>query len=167
MGTYFYCCICPLFYWVSYTSYKCRLVVRQFTYTSLEHNAEDVYSPLKRLLLYAVILTSMFAFLNLTSQKLRFYTYIGSRTMYVYLLHGLIIGIIRGFGLYPFKSPVSIMTYLFLIITSGVIVYLLSNRLICKWTNPIINLKPLLNSKGKNHYKIFVFIPKCITKNML
>ena len=31
-------------------------------YTSLEQNAEDVYSPLKRLLLYAVILTSMFAF---------------------------------------------------------------------------------------------------------
>ncbi|PTU83769.1 acyltransferase family protein [Staphylococcus pasteuri] len=117
-------------------------------YTSLEQNAEDVYSPLKRLLLYVVILVSMFAFLNLTSQKLRFYTYIGSRTMYVYLLHGLIIGIIRGFELYPFKSPISVFTYLFLFITSGIIVYILSNRWICKWTNPIINLKSPSKFKG-------------------
>lgn len=117
-------------------------------YTSLEQNAEDVYSPLKRLLLYVVIVVSMFAFLNLTSQKLRFYTYIGSRTMYVYLLHGLIIGIIRGFELYPFKSPVSVFTYLFLFITSGIIVYVLSNRWICKWTNPIINLKSPSKFKG-------------------
>ena len=117
-------------------------------YTSLEQNAEDVYSPLKRLLLYVVILVSMFAFLNLTSQKLRFYTYIGSRTMYVYLLHCLIIGIIRGFELYPFKSPISVFTYLFLFITSGIIVYILSNRWICKWTNPIINLKSPSKFKG-------------------
>ena len=62
MGAYFYSCICPLFYWVSYTSNKCRLLLGSSPYTSLEQNAEDVYSPLKRLLLYAVILTSMFAF---------------------------------------------------------------------------------------------------------
>ena len=84
--------------------------------------------------------------------------------MYVYLLHGLIIGIIRGFGLYPFKSHVSIMTYLFLILSSGIIVYLLSNRFICKWTNPIINLKSLLNLKGKNHYKIFVLYQNVVLK---
>ena len=38
----------------------------------------------------------MTAFLNLMSTKKKLYTYIGSRTLYVYLLHGLIIGIVRG-----------------------------------------------------------------------
>ncbi|MFW3590299.1 acyltransferase family protein [Staphylococcus caprae] len=110
-------------------------------YTSLESNGEDVYSPFKRLLLYIIILVTMGAFLNLTSQKKRFYTYIGRRTMFVYLLHGIVIGVLRGFEIYPFKDNVSILTYLFLLVSSGIIVFILSSRFVCKWTNPVINLR--------------------------
>ncbi|PTE69843.1 acyltransferase [Staphylococcus devriesei] len=110
-------------------------------YTSLNHNNEDVYSPLKRLLLYVVILMGMFAFLALMSNHKRFYTYIGNRTMYIYLLHGLVIGFVRGHGIYPFKDTISVLTYIYLIIISALIVYLLSTNFVCKWTNPIINLK--------------------------
>ena len=83
----------------------------------------------------------MGAFLNLTSQKKRFYTYIGRRTMFIYLLHGIVIGVLRGFEIYPFKDNVSILTYLFLLVSSGIIVFILSSRFVCKWTNPVINLR--------------------------
>ena len=55
----------------------------------------------------------MCAFLNLMPQTKRIYTYIGQRTMFVYLLHGIVIGVIRGFDLYPFKDQISIFTYLY------------------------------------------------------
>ena len=83
-------------------------------YTSLESNGEDVYSPLKRLLLYVIILLTMCAFLNLMPQTKRIYTYIGQRTMFVYLLHGIVIGVIRGFGLYPFGSDFYLYLSLFI-----------------------------------------------------
>lgn len=110
-------------------------------YTSLENNKESVYSPFKRLLLYVIIFVAMFAFLNLMSNQKRIYTYIGKRTMYIYLLHGLVIGIVRGFEVYPFKDNVSFFTYIYLIVLSLLIVYILSTNFICKWTNPVINLK--------------------------
>ncbi|HCD7511718.1 TPA: acyltransferase, partial [Staphylococcus aureus] len=54
---------------------------------------------------------------------------------------GLIIGIVRGFEWYPFDNPISLMTYLYLISISVIIVYVLSTNFVCKWTNPIINLQ--------------------------
>ena len=61
--------------------------------------------------------------------------------MYVYLLHGLVIGIVRGLEIYPFKDHISVFTYGYLILISVLIVYLLSTNFVCKWTNPLINLK--------------------------
>ncbi|MGX0330597.1 acyltransferase family protein [Staphylococcus cohnii] len=115
-------------------------------YMSLE-GKQDLYSPIKRLLLYFIILITMFSFLNLVPEKERFFTYIGRRTMYVYLLHGIVIGIIRGFDIYPFKDQISIMTYIYLILLTSIIVYLLSTRFISKWTNPVINLQSPANFK--------------------
>lgn len=108
-------------------------------YSSLD--GENIFSPLKRLLLYFIICITMFSFMNLMSSKKHFYTYIGQRTMYVYLLHGLVIGIIRGFDLYPFKDPISIFIYIYLFGTSAIIVYVLSTNFVAKWANPVINLK--------------------------
>ena len=87
-------------------------------------------------------------------QTKRIYTYIGQRTMFVYLLHGIVIGVIRGFGLYPFKDQISIFTYLYLFISASVIVLILSSKWVCKWTNLFINLKGLLNLKLKFHKTI-------------
>lgn len=116
-------------------------------YMSLEGKL-DFYSPIKRLLLYFIVLISMFAFFNLIPEKEKFYTYIGRRTMHVYLLHGLFIGFIRGFGIYPFKDHISILTYLYLVIVTSIIVYILTTRLVSKWTNPIINLQSPYKFKG-------------------
>ena len=67
--------------------------------------------------------------------------------MYVYLLHGIVIGIIRGFNIYPFKDHISILTYIYLLLFTSIIVYVLSTRFISKWTNPIINLQSPSNFK--------------------
>ncbi|MCG7339349.1 acyltransferase family protein [Staphylococcus sp. ACRSN] len=116
-------------------------------YISLE-GKQDLYSPIKRLLLYIVILVSMFSFLILVPKTKRFFTYIGKRTMYIYLLHGLVIGILRGYKIYPFKDDISIYTYIYLILVTCIIVFVLSTRFIAKWTNPIINLQSPSNFKG-------------------
>ena len=117
-----------------------------------------MYSPFKRLIHYIIILITMSAFLNLTSQKKRFYTYIGRRTMFVYLLHGIVIGILRGFAIYPFKDTVSIFTYLFLIVTSLIIVFVISSRFVCKWTNQSSTCANQRISKTNN----FIITHRCI-----
>ncbi|AJC96558.1 acyltransferase family protein [Staphylococcus hyicus] len=97
-------------------------------------------SPLKRLTLYLIIFTTLFAFLNLVPQQRQKWTYIGSRTMYVYLLHGLFIGIIRGHHLFPFiDHPLAGMIYNFIL--SIFIVWLWSTNVVAKWTNPFVHLQ--------------------------
>ena len=78
-------------------------------YTSVGEHPNDVYSPLKRLLLYVIILTTMLSFLILVPKHKVKLTYIGRRTMQVYLLHGLVIGVVRGYKLFPFKN---LLTYI-------------------------------------------------------
>ncbi|UEX89514.1 acyltransferase family protein [Staphylococcus ratti] len=97
-------------------------------------------SPLKRLILYLIIFSTMFAFLNLIPEKQYKWTYIGSRTMYVYLLHGLFIGAIRGYNLFPFIDyPALGILYNFVL--SIFIVWLWSTDLVAKWTNPFVHLQ--------------------------
>ncbi|MEB7690976.1 acyltransferase family protein [Staphylococcus equorum] len=116
-------------------------------YMSLE-GKQDLYSPFKRLLLYFIILATMFSFLNLIPEKEKFFTYIGRRTMHIYLLHGLVIGVVRGFGLHPFKDEISVLTYIYLLSATCFIVYILSTRFVSKWTNPVINLQSPSKFKG-------------------
>ena len=116
-------------------------------YSSLD--GPDVYSPLKRLLLYMIICATMFSFLNLVPSGLHWFTYVGQRTMYIYLLHGIAIGLIRGYKLYPFQDPITVWTYLYLIGLTALIVYLLSTNFVAKWTNPVINLKSPSKFKAK------------------
>lgn len=116
-------------------------------YISLE-GKQDLYSPIKRLILYFVILITMFSFLILVPKTKRFFTYIGKRTMYIYLLHGLVIGVLRGYKIYPFKDDISTLTYVYLVLVTTLIVFILSTRFVTKWTNPIINLQSPSNFKG-------------------
>ncbi|MDQ7193487.1 acyltransferase family protein [Staphylococcus felis] len=99
-----------------------------------------ILSPLKRLILYGIILATMMAFLNLMPEKQYKFTYIGSRTMYIYLLHGIFIGFIRGNEIYPFmEHPLLSLIYNFIL--SLIIVLLWSSNFVAKWTNPFVNLQ--------------------------
>ncbi|RIO66291.1 acyltransferase, partial [Staphylococcus haemolyticus] len=42
----------------------------------------------------------------------------------------------------------SVFTYCYLILISVLIVYLLSTNFVCKWTNPLINLKKPSSFRG-------------------
>ena len=53
--------------------------------------------------------------------------------MQVYLLHGLVIGVVRGYKLFPFQEPVNVYTYLYLFGLSAIIVLVLSSKPICKF----------------------------------
>ncbi|QLK85688.1 acyltransferase family protein [Staphylococcus sp. 17KM0847] len=100
-----------------------------------------ILSPFKRLLLYFIIMTSMLAFLNLVPERHYWFTYIGSRTMYIYLLHGVFIGIIRGQQIYPFIDAHPIWGLLYNILLSCFIVWIWSTDFIAKWTSPFVQLK--------------------------
>ncbi|UXR76912.1 MULTISPECIES: acyltransferase family protein [unclassified Staphylococcus] len=100
-----------------------------------------ILSPLKRLLFYVVIFTAMMAFLNLTPEKHYWFTYIGSRTMYVYLLHGIFIGLIRGQHIYPFIDAHPALGLLYNFILSCFIVWIWSTDFVAKWTSPFVQLK--------------------------
>ncbi|RNM43453.1 acyltransferase, partial [Staphylococcus aureus] len=43
---------------------------------------------------------------------------------------------------------ISVFTYGYLILISVLIVYLLSTNFVCKWTNPLINLKKPSSFRG-------------------
>lgn len=82
----------------------------------------------------------MIVFLNLMLIKKKLYIYIGSCMLYVYLLYGLIIGIVRGFEWYLFDNFILLMIYFYLISIFVIIVYVLFINFVCKWINLIINL---------------------------
>ncbi|AVQ32683.1 acyltransferase [Staphylococcus muscae] len=100
-----------------------------------------VLSPLKRLLFYGIIFTAMMAFLNLTPEKHYWFTYIGSRTMYVYLLHGIFIGLIRGQNIYPFIDAHPALGFIYNFLLSCFIVWIWSTDIVAKWTSPFVQLK--------------------------
>lgn len=82
----------------------------------------------------------MCAFLNLVPRTHHAFTYIGSRTMYVYLLHGIFIGFIRGHQIYPFiEQPWLGLLYNFLL--ACFIVWIWSSSFVAKWTNPVVHLQ--------------------------
>ncbi|BBH74462.1 acyltransferase family protein [Staphylococcus pseudintermedius] len=108
-------------------------------YKNIE-GTDFLFSPLKRLSLYVIILGTMCAFLNLVPRTHHAFTYIGSRTMYVYLLHGIFIGFIRGHQIYPFiEQPWLGLLYNFLL--ACFIVWIWSSNFVAKWTNPVVHLQ--------------------------
>ncbi|KIX90007.1 acyltransferase [Staphylococcus microti] len=109
-------------------------------YKSIE-GMDVIFSPLKRLLFYVVIFTTMLAFLNLTPERHYWFTYIGSRTMFIYLLHGIFIGLIRGQEIYPFIDAHPMIGLLYNFVLACFIVWIWSTDVVAKWTSPFVQLK--------------------------
>ncbi|MDO5375968.1 MAG: acyltransferase family protein [Staphylococcus rostri] len=100
-----------------------------------------IFSPLKRLLFYLIIFTAMMAFLNLTPERRYWFTYIGSRTMFIYLLHGVFIGLIRGQQIYPFIDAHPALGLIYNLVLTCFIVWIWSTDFVVKWTSPFVQLK--------------------------
>ncbi|MGV3243614.1 acyltransferase family protein [Staphylococcus sp. 11261D007BR] len=108
-------------------------------YSNIE-GIDMVLSPLKRLFMYVVILVTMMAYLNLVPENHHWFTYIGTRTMYVYLLHGIVIGLVRGNQLYAFMDY-TVLSLVYNFILAAIVVLIWSSDFIAKWTNPFVNLQ--------------------------
>lgn len=115
-------------------------------YENLEHHEATVYSGLKRAIIYIIILISTTAFLNLVPNRKLPLTYIGSRTMFIYLLHGLFIGLFRSQKWKEFLHGDNVLMGTSLVLITIILVYVFSTDAIKKITAPMIELKlPKLN----------------------
>lgn len=113
-------------------------------YSSLEH--VDAYSGLKRGAIYFIILLCTFSFLNLVPSRKLSFTYIGSRTMFIYLLHGMFIGLFRSQ-----QWDEIINGYLPAILSTSaaltiVLVYSFSHDLTKRVATPVVEAKNPLNN---------------------
>ncbi|WP_414051177.1 acyltransferase family protein [Macrococcus animalis] len=110
-------------------------------YAKLENDTSDIYSGVKRAIIYLIILISTISFLNLVPNRKLPLTYIGSRTMFIYLLHGLFIGLFRvnNWGKYFNDHIASIL--IFMILVTIFLVYTLSMNATKKITSPIVEIK--------------------------
>ncbi len=112
-------------------------------YSSLEN--ADIYSGVKRGLIYIVIIVSTFSFLNIVPKRNLTLTYIGSRTMFIYLLHGLFIGLFRANGWDKAFGGNMMIIMLGLLIMSALIVYIFSHNMTKKVAAPVVEVKNPLN----------------------
>ncbi|UOB21197.1 acyltransferase family protein [Macrococcus armenti] len=110
-------------------------------YESIEAHAPDMYSGFKRLAVYVIIIVSTTSFLNIVPNRQLKYTYIGSRTMFIYLLHGLFVGIFRARNWNEYFNDHLFSAIIFAILSTIFIVYFFSHRRVKKLTSPIIELK--------------------------
>ncbi|WP_110931832.1 acyltransferase family protein [Paenibacillus bouchesdurhonensis] len=104
------------------------------TYSQLGHY--EWHAGLYRLALYALQLLAGIAFLSFVPLRESKLTDLGRRTLYVFLLHGLIIRIAAASPLYDYitNAAASIM----LIIGAVLLTLLLSHSFVRKWTSPVI-----------------------------
>lgn len=100
----------------------------------------NVYSAFKRFIIYIVIFVSTLSFMNFIPERKLPLTYIGSRTMFIYLLHGLFVGLFRSkeWDKLLLNQPYVWVAIILITIT---IVYFFSSDLVKHYANPVVNLK--------------------------
>jgi len=100
---------------------------------------EDLYGSLIRLVQYILMLLAVFSALSLMPNKHFRFTILGTRTLYIYLLHGIVIQAFRNF--IPEEVYNSLSSHLILVILlTLIIVYILGSRLVQKYTKPIVEI---------------------------
>lgn len=96
-------------------------------------------SMFKRLGFYILSLIMTFSFLSLIPRDQQFFTKWGTRTLYVYLLHGFFVRTFRESSLH--EQINSAEGYLIMAAVSLAVTIVLSSRLVTSLTQPIIELK--------------------------
>src|SRR5699024_7184191 len=92
-----------------------------------------------RLVQYILMLLAVFSALSLMANKHFRFTILGTRTLYIYLLHGIVIQAFRNF--IPEEVYNSLSNHLILVILlTLIIVYILGSRSVQKYTKPIVEI---------------------------
>ncbi|MED0704279.1 acyltransferase family protein [Aeribacillus composti] len=105
----------------------------------------DIFSGLVRLGFYFLTLITTFGFFSLIPKKRQFFTEWGTRTFYVYLLHGFIIQSFRDSELESWLTEIESITVF--AIVSIVVTFLLSSRFVKTIAQPIIELRATMLKK--------------------
>ncbi|MFC4322897.1 acyltransferase family protein [Litchfieldia salsa] len=125
------------------------LLLASSSYLEMGYEHQLHYAMLLRLLMYVVIFIITVCFLALIPKREYFFTHLGGRTLYVYLLHGLVIKLLQNTPLFDFSNELHAI-FVF-ISTTLVISFLLASKPIISVTKPIIELHRYLklNKRSK------------------
>jgi fucose 4-O-acetylase-like acetyltransferase len=97
------------------------------------------YAGLIRLFIYGLMMTATFSFLAIVPRQKLLFTPIGTRTLYVYLLHGFVIKLLQAT---PFFDSVSQHhNYLLVVLLSGIVTMTLASRPVVTAAQPIIEMR--------------------------
>src|SRR5699024_401437 len=144
-------CLSLIVIFIAYlmTDYNFEWLFGSKPYSEIDRDV-TVYSALKRLFIYIVIFVSTLSFMNLIPERKLSLTYIGSRTMFIYFVHMLVAGLLRGQACdndlveRPYAS-------IGIIAITIIIVYFYSTDLVKHYENPVVNMK---KPPTKNKYNI-------------
>ncbi|WLD94170.1 acyltransferase family protein [Alkalihalobacillus sp. AL-G] len=99
-------------------------------------------AALVRILMYGLMFIATFSFMTLVPRRRMFFTHLGGRTLYVYLLHGFIIKL---FSITPFYELVDKTgNYLVLLGLAIIVTLVLSSKPIITVAQPVIELRTSL-----------------------
>ncbi|WP_414047856.1 acyltransferase family protein [Macrococcus equi] len=133
--------LCIVFIFYLLTDFNFEWLFGSKPYVKLEHSASDIYSGVKRAIIYCIILVSTISFLNIVPNRKLPLTYIGSRTMFIYLLHGLFIGLFRANSWDKYFNDHIASILIFMILVTIFLVYTLSMNATKKLASPVVELK--------------------------
>ncbi|MCF6411156.1 acyltransferase family protein [Pseudalkalibacillus salsuginis] len=101
-----------------------------------------------RLLMYGLMALATFSFMTLVPRRKMFFTHLGTRTLYVYLLHGFIVKL---FELSPFYDLIGESgNYFVLLILAAIVTLILASKPIITLAQPMIELKTHLLQRYRN-----------------
>jgi fucose 4-O-acetylase-like acetyltransferase len=128
------------------------LLLASSSYLDMGYEHQLHYAMLLRLLMYAVIFITTFCFLALVPKEKYFFTHLGGRTLYVYLLHGLVIKLLQSTPLFDFSN--AIQAIIVFTSTTLVISFLLASKPIISLTKPIIELHRFIKSNKRSKQEL-------------
>ncbi|MCF6136284.1 acyltransferase family protein [Pseudalkalibacillus berkeleyi] len=99
-----------------------------------------------RLLMYGLMLIATFSFMALVPRRKLFFTHMGGRTLYVYLLHGFIVKL---FSITPFYDAIQDTgNYILFVVLAAVVTLSLASKPIMTLAQPLIELRTSLLQKS-------------------
>ncbi|WP_181833120.1 acyltransferase family protein [Bacillus taeanensis] len=115
-----------------------------------EMGIQEGYAALMRLIVYGIVFLATFSFLAVVPRRELFFTRYGSRTMYIYLLHGFIVKLFR---LTPFYESISKSNmYVLFFILAIFLCCILASKPVIKIFHPLIEGGKYLLIKRKTSY---------------
>ncbi|GAA0469701.1 acyltransferase family protein [Alkalibacillus silvisoli] len=106
---------------------------------------EKWYAGFYRLAIYGLSLIIGFAFLAFVPTRETFFTELGKRTAYIYILHGVVIETM--YELYLYDALSTFWDYALILVYSAIITFFLGSSKTVKWMRPLIEgkiVQPLL-----------------------